>query len=55
MTTREPSTAARQEAFNILTRHPPCLRDDVSLSDLIDDIATAIDKARHSGEQEQSR
>lgn len=48
MTVGEPSAKSRQIAFDILTRHPPCLADDVPMSDLIDDIATAIDRA--SGE-----
>jgi hypothetical protein len=38
---RTPETAKRV-AFGILTRHPDCLQDDVSLNDLIDDIANAI-------------
>lgn len=38
-----PTEAARHAAFSILQRHPDCLRDDVVLNDLIDDIATAID------------
>ena len=33
---------ARQIAFLILTHHPDCLRDDVSLNDLIEEIARAI-------------
>jgi hypothetical protein len=33
---------ARQIAFTILIRHPDCLRDDVSLNDLIEEIAQAI-------------
>jgi hypothetical protein len=33
---------ARQIAFSILTHHPDCLRDDVSLNDLIEEIAQAI-------------
>jgi hypothetical protein len=41
----EPSASARQIAFSILTRHPDCVQDDVSLNDLIDDIAAAIDAA----------
>lgn len=41
----EPSPSARQAAFRILQRHPPCLRDGVPLNDLIDDIAAAIDNA----------
>ena len=48
----EPSTTARQTAFNILTRHPTCLTDDMPLNDLIDDIADAIDKA---GEQKERK
>ena len=39
----EPSTEARQEAFNILARHPDCIRDDVVMNDLIDDIAQSLD------------
>lgn len=39
-------TDPRQIAFNILTRHPDCIRDDVSLNDLIEDIAAAITEAR---------
>ena len=35
----EPSTSARTKAPRI------CLRDDVSMNDLIDDIAQAIDMA----------
>jgi hypothetical protein len=31
--------AARQRAFNILAKHPDCLKDDVSLNELIEDIA----------------
>lgn len=41
----EPSTAARKLALDILMRHPPCLRDDVPLNYLIDDIAASIDCA----------
>lgn len=33
---------ARQRAFNILSKHPQCLRDDEPLQDLIEDIAIAI-------------
>lgn len=40
--TDDPIGQARQIAFSILTKHPDCLRDDVSLSNLIDDIAAAI-------------
>lgn len=32
----------RQTAFAILTKHPNCLRDDVPLDDLIEDIAAAL-------------
>lgn len=39
---KEPSREARQTAFKILSKHPDCLRDDVVLNDLIDDIALAI-------------
>ncbi len=34
---------ARNTAFQILIRHPDCLRDDVSLNGLIEDIAAAIE------------
>jgi hypothetical protein len=40
---REPSKAARATAFQILTNHPDCLRDDTVLNGLIDDIAAAVD------------
>jgi hypothetical protein len=43
MTEREPTPAARAIAFKILRKHPECLRDDVVMNDLIDDIAAAID------------
>lgn len=33
---------ARAIAFRILQRHPDCLRDDVVMNDLIEDIASAI-------------
>ena len=46
----EPSAFARATAFNILTRHPECLRDDVTLNDLMDDIAIAIDRGRPKSE-----
>lgn len=49
MTGREPSTWARQVAFNLLTRHPDCLRDDTVMNDLIDDIAERLDDARVCG------
>jgi hypothetical protein len=42
----EPTTGSRQTAFNILKRHGDCFADDVSLNDLLDDIAAAIDAAR---------
>lgn len=35
----------RQTAFAILTKHPNCLRDDVPLDDLIEDIAAALTAA----------
>lgn len=44
----EPTEASRQTAFSLLLRHPDVLQDDVSLNDLIDDIATAIDRAVES-------
>lgn len=40
---REPSAATRQRAFGILQRHPDCLRDDVMLNELIEDIAEQIE------------
>ncbi len=40
-----PEWQARQAAFNILSRHPDCLKDDTPLEDLIEDIATAIQAA----------
>lgn len=40
---RQPSRQARQQAHDILMRHPPCLRDGVPLDFLIEDIAAAID------------
>lgn len=46
----EPSTKSRHIAFQILTRHGDCLIDDVSLNDLIDDIAKAIDAVESLGE-----
>lgn len=49
MTERDPTTWARHQAFNILTRHPDCLRDDVVMDDLIDDIAARLDDARACG------
>jgi hypothetical protein len=49
MTDREPSTWARQVAFNLLTRHPDCLRDDVVMNEFIDDIADRLDDARVCG------
>ena len=45
---REPTAASRQIAFVILTQHGDCLLDDVSLNDLIDDIAAAIDAAKET-------
>lgn len=33
---------ARQSAFYVLTRHPDCIRDDVSLNELIEGIAKQI-------------
>lgn len=42
----EPSTAARKLASDILMRHPPCLRDDVPMNYLIDDIAASIEQLR---------
>ena len=47
----EPSAAARQVAFQILSAHPECLRDDVSMNDLIDRIAMALDNSRHASAQ----
>lgn len=44
-TQSEPTAASRQTAFGIVTRHGECFHDDVSLNDLIDEIATAIDAA----------
>lgn len=44
MKSPEPSAGSRQEAFAILTQHGDVLQDDVSLNDLIDDIAAAIDE-----------
>ena len=49
----EPTTWARQQAFSILTRHPDCLKDDVSMNDLIDDIAERLDDARICGRTDQ--
>ena len=40
-----------QIAFNILTKHPDCLRDDVPLQELICDIADAIGGAAMAAEQ----
>lgn len=40
-----------QIAFNILAKHPDCLRDDVPLQDLICDIADAIGGAAMVAEQ----
>lgn len=40
------SDAARAGAFAIVLRHGDVLRDDVSLNDLIEDIAAAIDAAQ---------
>ena len=51
MSEREPSAAARVIAFKILTRHPDVLQDDVSMNDLIDDIASAIDAEHPPGKQ----
>jgi hypothetical protein len=45
----EPSAWARHQAFNILQRHPPCLRDDVPMNYFIDDIADRLDDARICG------
>ena len=42
MTDNDTLGAARLVAFKILVNHPDCLRDDVSLNELIEDIATAI-------------
>ena len=39
----ELSAEARQEAFNILSRHSDCIRDDVVMNELIDDIAQSLD------------
>ena len=36
----------RLTAFKILRRHPDCLKDDVSMNDLIDEIAEAIYRAK---------
>lgn len=41
----EPTAKARVKAFEILRRHPECLRDDTVMDDLIDEIARAIDIA----------
>lgn len=49
----EPTTWARHQAFNILTRHGDVLRDDVSMNELIDDIAARLDDARISGRNDQ--
>lgn len=40
-----------QIAFNILAKHPDCLKDDVPLQDLICDIADAIGGAAMAAEQ----
>lgn len=45
----EPTTWARHTAFGILVRHPDVLQDDVSMNDLIDDIAERLDDARICG------
>lgn len=42
---------SRTIAFQILTRHPDCLRDDVSLSGLIEDVAAAIELPRQDCER----
>lgn len=51
--TREPSASARLTAFNILQRHPRCVREYEPLNDLIDDIAFAIDVAALNPQQRQ--
>lgn len=43
----EPSGEARKAAFDILRKHPGCLRQDVVLNDLIDEIAIALDGHAH--------
>lgn len=49
----EPTTWARLQAFEILTRHPDCLRDDAVMNGLIDDIADRLDDARICGRNDQ--
>ena len=41
-TVAEKLAQARLVAFHILTKHPDCLRDDVPLNELVEDIAVAI-------------
>lgn len=48
---KEPSAWARAKAFNALTRHSDCLKDDTVMNDLIDEIATALDEAKVFGAQ----
>lgn len=48
----EPSSYARAKAFNALTKHPDCLKDDTVMNDLIDEIASAIDQAHSLGRSE---
>ena len=50
-TKKDPSAWAKSKAFNALTKHPECLLDDMVLTDLIDEIAAAIDEARQFGEE----
>lgn len=47
MTQTEIEMLAKQSAFNIIKKHPECLRDDEPLQGLIDDIAAAIVAASH--------
>lgn len=44
-----PTAESKMIAFRVLRNHSDCLRDDVNLDDLIDDIASELDTAVATG------
>ena len=51
-TEKQPSGAARQQAFEILRRHPDCLRDDTVQDELLEDIAAALSRSQGEADAE---